>query len=568
MFVTIRPEDFAPGAGPFDAILDRCGAPIAEVRDHLDHCHGALLGLVLDTGVIPASDQLRATRDIGPIQRALADLETLELLESSAHGLLLPDAVERCLTRALIAHWEALEARTVAALDAAEETKARTTPDALVWLRRLLIFSAHRGLRQTESGELHQGDVRRYEAAVELPSRRMLESCAALGVGLEVFLDLGGKLIVGPGVDVVDLPNEHFVREADHAWADGRLDLALRPTTSAAGLLGFWRDPLTTQSGAESARGSSLYGAGIRAAHAIPRLLGPVSPDPASSVLAASKFDMRGVPAAVTAYHERVRVAVLAVLDTLPRDAALLQESVEGLLRARLARLALEHPVFAPRKSRAPAARVFAAGLTPLPWFEVRAREALPELLRSLRTIHGGCALDDAAVVMTAAVTPAAATGRLTVQPSGEVLAPPDASIHALVHLSCGARPGRLDTVSTFSLDRRALMRLADAGMDVTQWGQLLEQWTGVPLPPTVAELLGDVARRHGELRISPAGAVLVANDAVRMAELLSYPKLAREVLVRASDTVVVLKVGADLPSLLEDLGDRGFSAIVQDSLD
>ena len=154
----------------------------------------------------------------------------------------------------------------------------------------------------------------------------------------------------------------------------------------------------------------------------------------------------------------------------------------------------------------------------------------------------------------------------MTVQPNAEVLAPPNASIHALIHLACGAHPDKLDVVSTFSIDRRSLMRLCDAGIDVTEWGDLLSQWSGGQLPATVSNQLNDIARRHGEFRIAPAGAVLIAEDPLRLAELLSHRKLAEAVLVQPSDTVAVLREGTDLPTLLEEFGDRGFSAIVADT--
>ncbi len=568
MFVTIRPEDFAAGHGPYDAVLDLCTGPIAGVRGHLDHSHGALLGLALDAGVVPDPSTLRATRDIGNIQRALGDLQTLGLLDEHAHGLVLPHDVSTDLSEGLERHWRGVEVRARGKLESADEQSHTGSPEALVWLRRLLIFAAHRGLRRTDNGELHQGDVRRYEAVVELPSRRLLETCATLGVGLEVFLDLGGKLIVGPGVDVADLPSEHFQAECDHAWVEGRLSLALTQTTAAAGMFGHWSTPLERQADAEAERASSLYGTGMRAATAMTALLAPMSPDPATSVLNASNYDVRGLPAAVVAFHARARQQLLDLLASVPVGRAVATAALEELMVARMALLALEHAPRAPRKSAAPSAGLFAVGLAPLPWFHRRACEGLPAIVWALRGVHGGSVSQGDTVVFGATVTPAATAGRLTVQPNAEVLVPPDASIHALVHLSCGARPTRLDTMSTFTLDRRALMRLADAGMDVTQWGQLLEQWTGSPLPGTVAELLAEVARRHGELVMCPAGAVLIADDPVRMAELLSYPKLAREVLLRPSDTVAVLREGADLTALLEDLGDRGFSAIVKDAPD
>lgn len=566
MFVTIRPEDFDASSAPMAAVLALCGSPIADVRDHLGAEHVALLGLGLDVGLLPAPDSLRATRDVGPVQRALNDLQTLELVTAHPKGLVLDDAAASALTEGLRAYWAGELDGAMEHLHAAPEGAATTALPCLTWLRRLLIFATHRGLRRTDTGALHQGDIRRYEATCEFPARGVLDQTATFGASLEVFLDLGGKLIVGPGVDLVDLPADAFVRECDHAWVDGRVALGLEDVTSAAGLLGYWEAPLAAQAAAEGAQGVSVYGANMRASQAVDNLLGSVAPDPATSVLAATKsFDLRGTPAAVAAFHDRAREIVASTIQGLPNLRALPVASVARLLAAQLALLSLDQPVQVPRRAAAPPAHVFSAGLTPLPWFSARAREATPRLARLLRGLHGSASLQDDTLTLTAPAHAATHAGKLMVQPNGDVLAPPDASIHALVHLACGARPTRLDTMSTFAIDRRALMRLADAGMDVAEWGELLAQWTGGPLPPTVRELVAEIARRHGELTLSPAGAVLVAQDPVRLAELLSYPKLARAVLLKASDTVVILRSEVDVAALLEDLGDRGFSAIVTD---
>jgi hypothetical protein len=548
VYATIRPEEFL-SADAFGPVLDECTGPIAAVRDHLSNEHGALLGLTLDLGVIPAADRLRSTRDAGPVVRALADLETLGLLVPAGEDrLALASRVDIALEDGLRAAWRAradAARRTISSLG----TGDRAAGDNLVrtWLRHLLIFASHRGLRRTASGELHWSDVRRYDGVAALPPRTFLEQVAHIGVGLGVFLDVGDRLLVGPQVDLLDLPPLDLFAAFNRAWVGGRIPLGHTEINGATGIFSTWNDAVT-----------AAADPGARP------LVAAVSPDPATPLIDDwGRFDLRDIAANVSAAQARVRERVVATLEGLPRGADIPLASLSEALAAEFALAALDEPVYVDRRATAPPARVFAAGLAPLPWFARRTREGLVALLRVLAEIHGGAAVAADHVRLTAPPPLPGGPTTLTAQPNGDVIAPPDSSIHALVHLACGAHPTKLDVLSTFTIDRRSLMRLCDAGIDVTEWGDLLAQWAGGQLPGTLMEQLSDVARRHGELRLVPAGAVLIADDPVRMAELLSHKTLAKAVLLQPSPTVVVLREGIDLPTLLEDLGDRGFSAIV-----
>ena len=111
-------------------------------------------------------------------------------------------------------------------------------------------------------------------------------------------------------------------------------------------------------------------------------------------------------------------------------------------------------------------------------------------------------------------------------------------------------------------------MRLSDAGMDIHTWAQMLGEFSATNLPSTISQLIEDVARNQGEFTLAPAGGVLVARDPIRMNELMSYPRLAKNVILRASPPVAILSSNCDLQMLLSELGDRGFSSVVVNTLE
>ena len=576
-------------------LLKRLNAPdaLGDLTSYLGPLHVGLLALLYDLGAIPAPERLASSRDITPLVHSLADLESLGLARRPAGdpgGLMgAPDAM-KALGAALRWYWEE-EARVAAeALDGAQAVEARPrASEVWRWLRVLALQVAARGVRLTRSGQLHMGDLRSLQSACELPSGLLLGEVLETGVGLEILWPVEGRLLIGDAVDLLDLPPSELAGEALRGWVGGMIPTWQPAALSLLGLLQRWGDPLREALG----RSPAL----VLDGEALERgLMSDLAIEPCSALLEPERLaGLEGLGLVqLGEATRRHRAGLLSLLAGLPRGRALPWGQVARLVHAHASLDLLARPCAAPRPEPMRPVSLVAGATRLLPFMRARTRRDLPELVEGLLGPHGLASATETHLTVLEAMgapsqmerralppgpiwrqshpsaTPpapqaAAGRGRLIFQPSGEILAPPDASIHVLLHLAQGVTIERLDQMSSFQVTRRSLMRVADAGMSLETWAEALAELTRLPLPETVLQLIDDVARRQGELGLTPAGGVLIARDPVRLTELLSHTAIADHVLLQPSPTVAVLAQGCPLEELMEAIGDRGFSVIFTD---
>ncbi len=113
-----------------------------------------------------------------------------------------------------------------------------------------------------------------------------------------------------------------------------------------------------------------------------------------------------------------------------------------------------------------------------------------------------------------------------------------------------GATVYRFSTASV----RRAL----DAGWTARDLLDLLTQRSRTPMPQPLEYLVGDVARRHGQVRVGGAGAYVRSDDEAVLSELLGERRAAPLQLRRLAPTVLVAQ--ADPPTVLSVLRQLGLA--------
>lgn len=115
-----------------------------------------------------------------------------------------------------------------------------------------------------------------------------------------------------------------------------------------------------------------------------------------------------------------------------------------------------------------------------------------------------------------------------------------------------------------FRFTEKSLRRAFDVGWSA----QALQAWlaehssTGVPQP--LLYLIADLARRHGQIRVGPAGAVINCDDPAQVAALLAHPAAAALSLHAAGEGVIVSP--ADPDEVVNVLRDIGLSPTATDS--
>lgn len=136
---------------------------------------------------------------------------------------------------------------------------------------------------------------------------------------------------------------------------------------------------------------------------------------------------------------------------------------------------------------------------------------------------------------------------------------PPEPDLAGELALATDAESANMYRVTPDSV-RRAL----DAGYTAADLHGLFTRRSRTAVPQALTYLVDDVARRHGGLRVGPAGSYLRSDDELLLTELLSDRKVAELHLRRLAPTVLV----SPYPSgrLLSVLRDGGYAPVAEDA--
>lgn len=219
-----------------------------------------------------------------------------------------------------------------------------------------------------------------------------------------------------------------------------------------------------------------------------------------------------------------------------------------------VARLRWRHPL------RPPAAVQEAVDATcrGAEWLGVTGRGAIPEPVRALLAAEGVApvgaepeaddrsgpppeVLDGIAAMLPEPVEQMIVQADLTAVVPG----PLGPRLGALLRLA--AEPESRGGASVFRFTPTSVRRCLDAGWDAQRLLDALTGASATPLPQPLTYLVGDVARRHGALRIGAVSSYVRCDDPAALDALLSERALASAGLRRLAPTVVV--------SALEPLG-------------
>jgi hypothetical protein len=260
--------------------------------------------------------------------------------------------------------------------------------------------------------------------------------------------------------------------------------------------------------------------------------------------------------AALSAEVERssaatVRRSTWAVLDDLPRGSAPTAQDV-------VARLDWRHP----RRASALRDDLVAWTLREAAWLGVT---GLGALAASGRALDGATGAPDERLT-----TAAKALRALLPPPVDHVILQPDLTAVAPGPLEddLARRMGALaDIESTggatvYRFSEASLRRGFDAGWDATTIVEFLTAVSRTPVPQPLTYLVGDIARRHGSLRIGAASAYVRCDDPDTLTALLASRLGTTLHLRRLAPTVAITPVAG--PVVLERLQEAGHAPALE----
>ena len=158
---------------------------------------------------------------------------------------------------------------------------------------------------------------------------------------------------------------------------------------------------------------------------------------------------------------------------------------------------------------------------------------------------------------------------RLIIQPTLEVIAPPDLPHGHMITLCGLAQLKSIDVVSHFQVTREAFQRAMNRGMSGEAIRSFLLEASATGLPDIVDSLIRDCERKHGEIEIGPSSGYLTVAREEILDELFAQKQIARSLELRLSPTAAIIRRGVAHDALIQNLSRQGYMPrLLQDSAD
>ncbi len=139
---------------------------------------------------------------------------------------------------------------------------------------------------------------------------------------------------------------------------------------------------------------------------------------------------------------------------------------------------------------------------------------------------------------------------------------PPEPGLAA--ELALAAEPESSGAATVYRVTPQSVRRALDAGMTANELHEFFTRRSTTPAPQALTYLINDTARRHGGIRVGPAGAYLRSDDESRLAEVLADRRLAELSLRRLASTVLVTRHSS--ARLLSALREAGYAPAPEDT--
>jgi hypothetical protein len=278
--------------------------------------------------------------------------------------------------------------------------------------------------------------------------------------------------------------------------------------------------------------------------------------------IAALSSDVERVGAAV---HRR---AALGVLADLPAGAAADADGVRDVLAWRAPRRTGRSAASAsPGEVLAEAAVLGLTGLGALTGYARRLLESVASGRDAPEDdplgIHPDASDVDSAAAVLGSLLPSPVE-HFVVQADLTVVVPGPPDPALAVELNAVAEPESAGGASVFRVTAESVRRALDAGYRPSDLQALFSRRSRTKVPQALRYLIDDVARRHGGLRVGPAGSYLRSEDEALIAEVLADRRLAALNLRRLAPTVLTTPFAG--VRLLSALREAGYAPVAEDA--
>lgn len=145
------------------------------------------------------------------------------------------------------------------------------------------------------------------------------------------------------------------------------------------------------------------------------------------------------------------------------------------------------------------------------------------------------------------------------VQPTHEVIVPPDLRLKTFYHLNEIAEIKSIDVMSILSITRESVRDGLDRGLRGEEILDFLRKNSRTPLPESLVQLIKECADKHGEVNMGYAGGYIVIDDRPLLEQIRSNRRIAPSIKDVIDDRLVLLNTDVEMKRLARELQKIGF---------
>lgn len=145
------------------------------------------------------------------------------------------------------------------------------------------------------------------------------------------------------------------------------------------------------------------------------------------------------------------------------------------------------------------------------------------------------------------------------VQPTHEVVVPPDLDLRTFFHLNEIGTVKSIDVMSILAITRESLREGLDRGFEGPAILDFLTKHSRTPLPETLKALIRECSEKHGEVNMGFAGGYILIDDTALLGQVTTNRKIAGSIKRVLDDRLVILHRDADVNKLSRELAKIGF---------
>ncbi len=145
------------------------------------------------------------------------------------------------------------------------------------------------------------------------------------------------------------------------------------------------------------------------------------------------------------------------------------------------------------------------------------------------------------------------------VQPTHEIIVPPDLKLRTFYHLNEIAAIKSIDVMSIMSLTKDSARDGLDRGLRGEEILDFLSRNSRTPLPDSLKHLVKEVSEKHGEVNMGYAGGYIVIDDHPLLEQIKAHRRIGPSVKDVIDNRIVMLNPDVDVKKLARELQKLGF---------